>query len=97
MDTVRSMNKQGLVEEISRRALCSQVAAEAMVEAFAAALEAALLRGEDLTLKGFGTFELSVRKARRGHNPHTGKTVKLPELKLVKFRAGKDLKARLNK
>jgi DNA-binding protein HU-beta len=46
---------------------------------------------------GFGTFSVSRRKARKGRNPQTGKEIKIPAKKVVKFSAGKKLKARVAK
>ena len=45
-----------------------------------------------LTLTGFGTFQVEKRKARVGRNPRTGKEIKIPATKVVKFRPGKLLK-----
>jgi len=46
---------------------------------------------------GFGTFSVSRRKARKGRNPQTGKEIKIPAKKVVKFSAGSKLKARVAK
>jgi DNA-binding protein HU-beta len=42
-------------------------------------------------LVGFGTFSVVKRKAREGRNPQTGKAIKIPAKKVVKFKAGKKL------
>lgn len=96
MYTVLSMNKRSLIDAISQRTGQSKVATEAALEAFVEVVQEALLQGDDVVLHGFGTLETSVRKARGGHNPHTGQAVLLPELRLARFRAGKEFKARLN-
>jgi DNA-binding protein HU-beta len=91
------MNKQGLVWEISKRVHVIQAEAEVILEAAMGAIMEALEAGEDVTLMGFGTFEVSVRKARKGFDPHREKSIEIPEMKLAKFRASKEFKDRLNR
>jgi DNA-binding protein HU-beta len=40
---------------------------------------------------GFGTFSVATRSKREGRNPRTGKKIKIPAKKVVKFKAGKTL------
>jgi DNA-binding protein HU-beta len=47
-----------------------------------------------LVLVGFGTFSVVKRKAREGRNPQTGKAIKIPAKKVVKFKASKFLQGR---
>ena len=47
---------------------------------------------EGLTLVGFGAFKRVKRAARKGVNPQTKKTISIPAKKVVKFKAGKELK-----
>ena len=49
-----------------------------------------------MTLVGFGTFSVSKREARQGRNPQTGKTIEIPEKKVVKFKAGSKLSETVN-
>jgi nucleoid DNA-binding protein len=52
--------------------------------------------GRSIELRGFGIFEIQTRKSRVGRNPHKPEdTCVIPERKVVKFRSGKELKARL--
>ena len=50
-----------------------------------------LKKSGKLALVGFGTFSVVKRKAREGRNPQTGKAIKIPAKKVVKFKAGKTL------
>jgi DNA-binding protein HU-beta len=52
-------------------------------------------KGEGLTLRGFGNFEVKERAARVGRNPQTGESVEIPAHKVVTFKAGKDVKKAL--
>ena len=62
------------------------------------AIGEALLRGRNVELRNFGVFEVQVRKARVGRNPNKPeKDVVIPRRAVVKFKAGKELKAGLKK
>ena len=62
------------------------------LDGVADAVEDVLVKEGKLTLTGFGTFQVEKRKARVGRNPRTGKEIKIPATKVVKFRPGKLLK-----
>ena len=51
--------------------------------------------GTDVTLVGFGTFSVSKRAARNGRNPQTGAVIKIKARKVAKFKAGKELSAKM--
>jgi DNA-binding protein HU-beta len=54
--------------------------------------KATLKKGDKIQLIGFGSFEVAKRAARKGVNPQTKKTISIPAKKVVKFKAGKELK-----
>jgi nucleoid DNA-binding protein len=59
-------------------------------------IQQALAAGRNVELRNFGVFEVQVRKARVGRNPNRPETdVMIPERAVVKFKAGKELKAQL--
>ena len=55
-----------------------------------------LASGEKLSIVGFGTFDVSERKAREGRNPKTGEKMMIAASKNVRFKAGKQLKDAVN-
>jgi nucleoid DNA-binding protein len=58
----------------------------------------ALARGDKVELRNFGVFEIKVRKARVGRNPNAPATdVPIPERPVVKFKAGKEMRAEVLK
>ena len=69
----------------------------ALVEAVFDSMIKALKSGERIELRGFGTFEVRVREPRMGRNPKSGTRVKLGVRKVPFFKAGKELKEKLNK
>jgi nucleoid DNA-binding protein len=55
-----------------------------------------LASGRNVELRNFGVFEVQVRKSRVGRNPNRPETdVTIPERAVIKFKAGKELKAKL--
>jgi integration host factor subunit beta len=57
----------------------------------------ALARGERVELRGFGAFTVKQRQARTGRNPRTGEAVPVDEKVVPFFKAGKELRSRVNK
>ena len=86
------MTKAELVAIMSKEAKVSKSSAEKALNAFTGALTRALKKGEKLTLTGFMTVSVGKRKARKGRNPQTGEEIKIPAVKVVKFKAGSLLK-----
>ena len=91
------MNKAELVEAIAKETGLSKKDSEAAVKAFVAITTKSLTKGESVQLIGFGTFDVSKRAARKGHNPQTGEEVKIAACKAPKFKASKALKDAVNK
>ena len=60
------------------------------------ALSNTLARGERIEIRGFGSFGLNHRPQRNGRNPKTGEAVLIPAKSAVHFKAGKELRERLN-
>ena len=86
------MNKTELVDAVASRAGLSKADADRAVNAFVDAVEGALVRGEKVTVTGFGTFEVRDRAARMGRNPQTGAPLHIPATKSPAFKSGKGLK-----
>lgn len=86
------MTKEELIEKVAAGAQLTKADAGRVVDAMIDAVKATLQKGQKVTLVGFGTFSVSKRKARKGRNPRTGATIKIPAAKVPKFSAGKGLK-----
>jgi DNA-binding protein HU-beta len=91
------MNKAGLIASMAEKALISKKEAEKALNAFIESIEEALVRGEKVTLVGFGSFEVRQRAARKGRNPQTNAEITIPASKVPVFRVGKALKDMVNK
>ena len=86
------MNKQELIDAISKSADVSKGQAAKMVAAFGQTVTDALKGGDTVTLTGFGTFSVTERAARTGRNPQTGKEIQIKASKAPKFKPGKAFK-----
>ncbi len=69
--------------------------ARELVDLFFQELEACLVDGEQVKLSGFGNFCLRDKSERPGRNPKTGEKVPIPARRVVTFRPGQKLKARV--
>ncbi len=86
------MTKAKFIEKVSTKANLSKTEATRALNAVTDTIAKALKKGDSVTLLGFGTFRVAKRKARKGKNPQTGETIKIPARKAPVFRAGKALR-----
>lgn len=70
---------------------------ETIVKAILGEITAAMARGDRVELRGFGTFSVKNRLARTGRNPRTGAYVSIEKKSAPFFKAGKEMRARLNR
>ena len=89
------MNKAELVAKIAEDAGLSKTQANDALDSFVDAVTKTLKAGDKVTLVGFGTFSVSKRQARTGRNPQTGESIKIKAKKVARFKAGKELSARI--
>lgn len=86
------MNKTDLIAKIAEGAGLNKVDAKKALKATLEAITGAVKAGDKVALIGFGTFSVAERAARKGINFLTKKTINIPAKKVVKFKAGADLK-----
>jgi DNA-binding protein HU-beta len=87
-----AMNKADLVTRVAKDAEITKRQAEKALDALVGGVQEALLKGDSITLVGFGTFSVMSRSARKGRNPQTGQEIFIPANKTPKFKAGKGLR-----
>ena len=85
------MNKAQLIDAMAAGAGLTKVDAKKALDAFVGATTDALKGGDRVALIGFGSFSVTERGERMGRNPQTGKEIKIPAKKVVKFKAGAEL------
>ena len=86
------MNKTDLIAKIAEGAGLNKVDAKKALKATLEAITGAVKAGDKVALIGFGTFSVAERAAHKGINVLTKKTINIPTKKVVKFKAGADLK-----
>ena len=91
------MNKEELVQEISKKAKVTQREASEVLGTLVETIQKTVSKGGKVTLVGFGTFESRKRAARMGRNPQTGKEIKIAAKTVPAFSAGKKFKELVNK
>lgn len=88
----KGMNKADLVEAVAKGCGLTKTAAGQAVDAVFGTITKSLKKGVPVSLVGFGTFNVSRRKARKGRNPQTNEEIKIPARKVPVFKPGKALK-----
>ena len=90
------MNKAQFVELVQEcGGYKTKVEAEAAIKAFTEAVSTALVKKEDVSLVGFGSFSAVLQKGKSGKVPGTDKTYTTQDKMVPKFKAGKGLKDRV--
>jgi len=89
-----TLTKRDLVVRISEETELVQQQVFEVVQKTLDYISEALAKGEKVELRNFGVFEVKVRKARVGRNPNAPETdVTIPQRAMVKFKAGKEMRA----
>lgn len=86
------MNKADIISKVHEVLNTTKADAERAVDTVFDSIEAAMKDGAQISVAGFGIFEAKLRAAREARNPRTGETVKVPAMRVPKFRAAKALK-----
>jgi len=92
------MTKRQLIEKLTQHVKgLSFKDAELVVDTVFGSMAGALAKGERIELRGFGSFEIRIRKPRAGINPKNGAQVQVSGKKVPFFKVGKELRIRANK
>ena len=67
-----------------------------MVDAILDRIADALVAGDRVEIRGFGSFSVKERQARAGHNPKTGAPVSVSAKGALVFKAGREMRGRVN-
>lgn len=90
------MTKADLVEIVAKEAEMTKKDVEQLIEIIFESIVGSLNKGEKIELRGFGSFRVRDRNARKGRNPKTGEPVDIPAKRVAYFKPGKDLKDIIN-
>jgi DNA-binding protein HU-beta len=90
------VNKHDLIAAVAASTNLSKVDAANAVDSILTVITKSLKKKEKVLLVGFGTFQVSKRKAGEGRNPQTGEKIKIPAANVPRFKASKALKDAIN-
>jgi DNA-binding protein HU-beta len=89
------MTKADIVTEIAKRTGVEKVQIQAIVETFMEEVENSLSRGENVYLRGFGSFIIKTRAAKVARNISKNTTITIPEHKIPAFKPAKTFVAKV--
>ncbi|MBN2062265.1 MAG: integration host factor subunit beta [Deltaproteobacteria bacterium] len=90
------MNKSQLIEALAKSENLALKKAEEIVNTVFSDMEKALVKGERVEIRGFGSFKIKNYEGYRGRNPKTGEIIEVPPKRLPFFKVGKELKERVD-
>lgn len=90
-----ALTKADFAERLYEELGLNKREAKEMVELFFEEIKTSLSQGEQVKLSGFGKFELRDKNSRPGRNPKTGEEIPITARRVVTFRSGQKLKARV--
>ena len=92
-----TITKLDIIEYLSDKYHLSKQDTNNVVENFLEEIRSSLESGHDVKLSGFGNFELRDKSSRPGRNPTTGDVVPVSARRVVTFKPGQKLRARVEK
>ena len=90
------MTRSDLIEQLAASKNLNKVTAESIIQEIFGGMADALIAGNRIEIRGFGSFRTRQRKPRVGRNPKTGDRVDVPAKKIPFFKPSKELKDVVN-
>ena len=90
------MTKSELIERVAQESGLTKGRAEMVVNTIFDAMTKALIAGDGIEIRGFGSFTVRRYKSYEGRNPRTGEVVHVAPKRLPFFKVGKELRERVN-
>jgi integration host factor subunit beta len=91
------MVKSELIQKLSEKANITPKIAEIAVNTVFKSMTDALVKGEGIEIRGFGSFKVREYGGRKGNHPRTGTAIEIAPKRRPFFKVGKELKERINK
>ena len=89
----KKFTKADIIDALYEKTGMNRAEIRGAIDLFTDEMKAAIMRRQVIELRGFGTFEVKVRKARpRARNPRTGESIVIRSHGVVVFRSGRELK-----
>ena len=90
------MNKSQLIEALAKSENLTIKKAEMVINTIFGSVEEALVSGDRVEIRGFGSFKVKDYDGYQGRNPKTGEIIRVNQKKLPFFKVGKELKERVD-
>jgi integration host factor subunit beta len=94
-DGIHTTTKKELVGRIADETGQTKVVVKQILQAFLDEIVTELAQGNRLEFREFGVFEVKERRARRAQNPRTLEKVDVPAKRIVKFKVGREMRAKV--
>lgn len=92
------MTKSELIETIASKVTSfSRKDIEIIVDTVFQSMGESLSEGDKVEIRGFGSFKIKKREGRQGRNPKSGESIFIDSKKVPFFKAGKEIRERINK
>ena len=91
-----TVTKKELIDRISDNTQTKRIIVKPIIQEFFDNIVTELTQGNRIEFRDFGVFETRTRQARKAQNPKTLEPVQVPAKRMVKFKAGRLMKQRLN-
>ena len=86
------MTKADLVERVSEKTGLTRTDVAVAIDSLLDSIKKALEEGHNIEIRGFGTFKVKPRKARKARNPRTGEVVPVPDRNIPVFKPSNEFK-----
>jgi len=94
-DGIHTTTKKELVSRIADQTGQTKVVVKEVLQSFLDEIVRELAHGNRLEFREFGVFEVKERRARRAQNPRTLEKVDVPAKRIVRFKVGREMRARV--
>lgn len=91
------MTKADLVERVAEKTGLTRTDVAVVVDGLLDTIKSSMEEGNNIELRGFGTFKIKTRKARKARNPRTGDEVPVPDRKVPVFKPSNEFKNLITK
>jgi nucleoid DNA-binding protein len=91
------VTKADLVERVAEKTGLTRTDVAVVVDSLLDVIKKSLESGHNIEIRGFGTFKIKVRKARKARNPRTGDVVPVPDRKVPVFKPSNEFKTLITK
>ena len=92
-----AVTKADIIDRIATGTGLTKIETEAVVNGFVSTLSDALKQGESVEIRGFGSFRIQFRKARKARNPQTNEEVRIAARYVPVFRPSRELSRAVDK